>query len=712
MKKLAPKLLLISIIILLFFIFKYFGLSEYLTLDYIKENQIRFQQYYTNNTALTLSIFFFIYVITTGLSLPGATVLTLTAGALFGLVTGTVVVSFASTIGATLAFLSSRFLLRSYVEKKFNKYIEPINQGVQKDGAFYLFTLRLIPIFPFFVINLVMGITKIGPLKYFIVSQIGMLAGTIVYVNAGLQIGSINSLSGILSFKLILSFALLGIFPLIAKKLINSIKANKIYARYKRPKKFDYNMVVIGGGAAGLVTAYISAAVKAKVALIEKEKMGGDCLNTGCVPSKAIIKSAKLAYRMKNANKYGLENVTTNINFKNIMNRVHHVIAKIEPHDSIERYTNLGVDCIQGAAKIISPWEIEVNGKVITSKNITIATGASPMLPKLSGIELITPLTSENLWQLQELPSKMIVLGGGPVGCEMAQSFSRLGSKVTQVEMNDRIMSYEDLEVSVHIEKKFQEEGITLLTKHIAKEIKVEGSKKVLVLDFQGKEVKIEFDEILFAIGRKANIQGFGVEELGITIRENKTIDANEFMQTNFPNIYVCGDVTGPFQLTHTASHQAWYCAVNALFGKLKKFKVDYSVIPWATYCDPEVATVGLNEQRAKELNIPYELTTYGIDDLDRAIADSEDHGLVRVLTEPGTDKILGATIVSNHASDILVEFITAMKYGLGLNKILGTIHIYPTMGEANKYLAGNWKKKQTSEKVFQWLKRFHSWNM
>lgn len=711
MKKLGPKLLLISVILLLVFIFQYFGLSEYLTLDYIKQNQTRFQEYYAQNTVLTLSIFFIIYVVSTALSLPGATVLTLAAGALFGLVTGTLIVSFASTIGATLAFLSSRFLLRGYVEKKFKKYIDPINQGIEKDGAFYLFTLRLIPIFPFFVINLVMGITKINTLKYFIVSQIGMLAGTIVYVNAGLQLGNIDTLSGILSFKLMGSFALLGIFPLIAKKIVNLIKANKVYTGHTKPKKIEYNMVVIGAGSAGLVTAYISAAVKAKVALIEKHKMGGDCLNTGCVPSKAIIKSAKLAHQMKNASKYGLEAITPKFEFKNVMNRVHDVISKIEPHDSVERYSDLGVECIQGAAKIISPWEVEVDGKVLTTQNITIATGASPFVPPIPGLDQITPLTSENLWQLEELPKRMIILGGGPIGCEMAQSFNRLGSQVTQIEMMDRIMGIEDPEVSSIIEERFKSEGVNVLTKHKAKEIKVDGDRKYLVAEFDGQDVEIEFDEILVAVGRRANIKGFGAEELGITLRQNQTIDANEYLQTNFPNIYVCGDVTGPFQLTHTASHQAWFCAVNALFGKLKKFKVDYSVIPWATYSDPEVASVGLNEQRAKREGIPYELTTYGIDDLDRAIADSEDHGVVRVLTEPGSDKILGATIVSNHASDLLLEFIAAMKHGFGLNKILGTIHIYPTMGEANKYLAGNWKRKQTSETIFKWLKRFHAWN-
>lgn len=711
MRSYLPKILLIAAIAFAIFLFKHYGLSEYLTLDYIKQNQAEFVDYYQRNKLLTLGVFFAVYVVSTALSLPGAAVLTLAAGALFGLVTGTILVSFASTIGATLAFLSSRFLLRGYVEKKFKRYIDPINKGITKEGGFYLFTLRLIPVFPFFIINLVMGITKIGVAKYFVVSQIGMLPGTLVYVNAGLQLGSIETLRGILSLDLIGSFALLGVFPLLAKKVVAMIKANKVYKGYKKPKNMEYNMVVIGAGSGGLVTAYISSAVKARVAIIEKNKMGGDCLNTGCVPSKAIIKSAKLAYQMKNAQNYGLEPTTPKLDFQKVMARVHDIIKKIEPHDSTERYSKLGVDCIIGSAKILSPWEVEVNGKVLTTKNITIATGASPFVPPIPGIEEITPLTSENLWKLDELPKKLIVLGGGPIGCEMAQSFNRLGSDVTQIEMNERIMGMEDPEVSRLIENKLKKEGVKVLPGHKAKRIEVVENTKFLIIERDGQDIKIEFDEILVAVGRRPNIKGFGAEDLGISLRENQSIDANAHLQTNYPNIYVCGDVTGPFQLTHVASHQAWYCAVNALFGRFKKFKVDYSVIPWATYCDPEVATVGLNEQKAKQNGIEYELTTYGVDDLDRAITDSEDHGVVRVLTKPGSDKILGATIVANHASDLLLEFITAMKHGIGLNKILGTIHIYPTMGEANKYVAGNWKKKQTSETVFKWLERFHRWN-
>lgn len=706
MKKVILKLLLVLGIIFALFYVNKLSLTDYLSLDYLKENLGDFQNYYIQHKVQTISIFFAIYVLTTSLSIPGATVLTLAAGALFGPWTGLVLVSFASTLGASLAFLTSRFLLKDFVQEKFGDRLRTINEGVKKDGAFYLFTLRLVPIFPFFLINLTMGLTPIGLFTFFVTSQIGMLIGTAVYVNAGVQLSQVSSLSDILSFDLIVSFSLLGLFPLIAKAILNYIKNRKVYRNFKKPKQYDYNMIAIGAGSAGLVTSYIGSAVNAKVAIIEKHKMGGDCLNTGCVPSKAIIKTATFVHSLKNSQKYGIKSAQCDFDFQDIMKRVSRVIKKIEPHDSIDRYTKLGVDCIKGEAKIITPWEIEIDGKRITTKNITIATGASPFVPPISGIRDIPILTSENLWNLKELPKSLIVLGGGPIGLEMAQSFSRLGSQVTIIEMAPRVMMKEDPEVSEFIVNKLIHEGVKVLLNHKAESF----SGNTLTCSYQGEEVQIDFDQVLVAVGRKANVSGFGLENLGVELRKNGTIEANDFLQTNFPNIYVCGDVTGPFQLTHTAAHQAWFCAVNGLFGRFKKFKVDYSVIPWVTYTDPEVATVGKNETQLKEEGLSYEVTRYDIDDLDRAIADDADYGFVKVLTKKGSDKILGATIVGHHAADMLLEFIAAMKHGFGLNKILGTIHPYPTMGEANKYAAGVWKKARKPKRVLKFLQKYHRW--
>ncbi|GJM04364.1 MAG: hypothetical protein DHS20C09_03550 [marine bacterium B5-7] len=477
-----------------------------------------------------------------------------------------------------------------------------------------------------------------------------------------------------------------------------------------KPKQFDRNLIVIGGGSAGLVAALIAAAVNAKVTLIEKHLMGGDCLNTGCVPSKALIKSAKVASLIKRSREFGIDVVDSNIDFAAVMERVQSVISKIEPHDSIERFEHLGVECIEGEAKITSPWSVEVNSKTLSSRSIIIATGARPFVPPIKGLEQVDYLTSDNLWDIRELPKRLIVLGGGPIGCELTQAFARLGSRVTQVEMLPRIMIREDDEIAAMIAKRFKDEGIDVRTNYTAQEVVIKNYQKFLICEHNSNTVEIEFDEILVAVGRAANTSGFGLEELGVELNSNKTIRVNEKLQTSIPNIYACGDVAGPYQFTHTASHQAWYAIVNALFGKFKSFKVDYSVIPWATFTDPEVARVGLNEQEAKEKGISYDVTSYGIDDLDRAITEGEDHGAVKVLTVPGKDKILGVTIIGDHAGELITEYISAMKHGFGMNKILGTIHIYPTLSEANKFAAGVWKKAHAPKTLLKLVEKYHRW--
>jgi pyruvate/2-oxoglutarate dehydrogenase complex dihydrolipoamide dehydrogenase (E3) component/uncharacterized membrane protein YdjX (TVP38/TMEM64 family) len=708
------KIVLLVLIAVLVTVFFAFDLQHYLTLESLKSQQTTIADYRQTHPLLTIALYAALYIAVTGLSLPGAAILTLAGGAVFGVLWGTLIVSFASTIGATLAFLAARFLLRDWVKSRFSARLQSIDEGVSREGAFYLFTLRLVPVFPFFMINLAMGLTPIKTKTFYWVSQIGMLAGTVVYVNAGTQLAKIDSLSGILSPALIGSFALLGLFPLLAKKMLEFIKQRKVYARWIKPARFDNNLVVIGAGAGGLVSSYIAAAVKAKVTLIEKHKMGGDCLNTGCVPSKALIRSAKFLSHVKRAKEFGIEQAEVNFDFAAVMERVQDIIKTVEPHDSIERYTELGVDVVQGTANIVSPWEVEVTTaegvKTITTRSIVIAAGARPFIPPIPGIEQIDYLTSDTVWNLRELPKRLLVLGGGPIGSELTQTFARLGSQVTQVEKKRRLLVREDSDVSAVVMARFEQEGIDVRVNHTAKEFVVENGEKILVAEFQGQTVRIPFDQVLVAVGRAANITGYGVDELGITLSERNTLDTNAFQQTNYPNIFAVGDVAGPYQFTHTAAHQAWYAAVNALFGHFNKFRTDYSVIPWSTFTDPEVARVGLNEQDAQAQGIAYEVSTYGIDDLDRAIADSEAHGFVKVLTVPGKDKILGVTIVGEHAGDLLAEFVLAMKYGIGLNKILGTIHIYPTMAEANKYVAGVWKRAHTPHALLEWVERYHAW--
>jgi pyruvate/2-oxoglutarate dehydrogenase complex dihydrolipoamide dehydrogenase (E3) component/uncharacterized membrane protein YdjX (TVP38/TMEM64 family) len=706
------------------------GLQRYLTLDYLKAAQGEFTALYAERPLTVIAAYFGIYVAVTALSLPGALIMTLAGGAIFGLWVGTLVVSFASSVGATLAMLAARYVLRDSVKGRFGARLAEIDRGVQRDGPFYLFTLRLVPALPFFAINLLMGLTAMKAGTFYLVSQLGMLAGTLVYVNAGTQLAQITSLQGIVSPGLIGSFVLLGLFPLVAKKIVDAVKARKVYAKWadRKPARYDRNMVVIGAGAAGLVTSYIAAAVKAKVTLVEAHKMGGDCLNYGCVPSKALIKTATLVRQMRHSAEYGVKSAEWQLDFAQVMQRVERVVAEIAPHDSVERYTGLGVDVVTGRATIVDPWHVKIvreNGgeQMLSTRAIVIATGAQPFVPPLPGLQDVGYLTSDTLWELREQPKRLVVLGGGPIGCELAQAFARLGTEVTQIEMAPRLMGREDEDVSAYARQVLEADGVRVLTGHKALRCERggavgpgeggEGSEggdeaKFIVVEAGGVEKRIPFDQLLCAVGRVARLSGFGLEELGIPVQ--RTVVVNEYLETLYPNILAAGDVAGPFQFTHTAAHQAWYAAVNGLFGTFRKFKADYSVIPWVTFIDPEVARVGLNEQDAKEKGVAYEVTRYGIDDLDRAIADSAAHGWVKVLTVPGKDRILGVTIVGAHAGDLLAEYVLAMKHGLGLNKILGTIHTYPTMAEANKYAAGEWKRAHQPHALLAWVRRFHDW--
>ncbi len=702
--------LLLALIAAAIVAFFAFDLQRLLTLDALREQRAALASTIAAQPLLSAAIYFAVYVIVTALSLPAAALLTLAGGALFGFGQGLLLVSFASTIGATLAMLMARTLARDAVQSRFGAKLKGIDDGLAREGAFYLFALRLVPVFPFFLVNLALGLTRFPARTFFWVSQLGMLPATAVYVYAGTEIGQLTSLKGLISPGLLLAFALLGLLPLITKKILDGLRARRVYRGHTRPKTFDYNLIAIGAGSAGLVTTYIGAAVKARVALIERHKMGGDCLNTGCVPSKALIRTARLLADARRAPDFGVKAMHAEFDFAAAMERVQRVIAKVEPHDSVERYQGLGVDCISGDARLLDPWTVEVGGRRLTARSIVIATGARPTVPKIPGIETVDYLTSDTVWNIREQPKRLLVLGGGPIGCELGQCFARLGSQVTIVQRPQRLLPKEDPDASAAVQTAFEHDGITLALGSEAIRVEKHGDGGRLIVRQHGQERAIEFDRLLLALGRSANVSGFGLEELGVRVSTKGTVEADPLMRTTLPNIFVCGDVTGPFQFTHVAAHQAWYAAVNALFGPFWTFKVDYRVIPWATFTDPEVARVGLSETEATAQGIPFEVTRYGLDDLDRAIADGHDEGYVKVLTVPGKDTILGATIVGAHAGDLLAEFVLAMRHGLGLRKILGTIHSYPTMMEANKYAAGNWARAHAPAGALQWLAKFHAW--
>ncbi|MEX2496292.1 MAG: FAD-dependent oxidoreductase [Woeseia sp.] len=690
-----------------------FDLQQHLSLSALKAQRDALAAYAGARPVAAIGSYFAAYVLVTALSLPGAAIMTIAGGAIFGLLTGSVVVSFASSIGATLAFLAARFLFRDAVQRRFSRRLKRLNEGVERDGAFYLLSLRLVPVFPFFVINLAAALTPLRTWTFYWVSQLGMLPATVVYVNAGTQLARVSSPGDILSPSLLGAFALLALLPLLARAAIQWLKSRRVRMHFKRPSRFDYNLIVIGGGSAGLVTSYIAAAVRARVALVERDKMGGECLNTGCVPSKTLIRSARLLANARDSARFGIRSMRADFDFAEIMGRVRKVIATIAPHDSRERYEKLGVDCIAGEARIVSPWEVEVDGRRLSGRELVVATGSSPVVPDLPGLDALEWVTTDTVWSLDTQPNELVVLGGGPIGCELAQAFSRLGSKVTIVEMAPQLLGREDADAAQEVEAALREnDGMTVATSCKALRCEGAGNRGTLVCEQRGQELRFDFDRLLLALGRRPNVDSAGLKSLGVALSEKGTIVTDPFLRTNFPSISVCGDVAGPWQFTHTAAHQAWYAAVNSLLRPFWSFRTDYSVIPWCTYTDPEVARVGLSEAEAAEQGVDVEVTRYDLAELDRAITDGEVRGFVKVLTSRGSDKIQGATIVGSHAGELIAEFVLAMKHGLGLNKLLGTIHVYPTLMEANKYAAGKWKRAHAPETLLRWLERWFYWRL
>lgn len=709
--------LMVAVIVVLVVAFVGLGGHELLTLDNLRSSQARLEAWTASNFLLAVGVYTLAYIAVTALSLPGATVMTLAGGALLGSLAGLAAASVASTIGASLAFLMARYLFRDTLRRRYSGTVQRIDAGIRKDGAFYLASVRLVPLFPFFLVNLAMGLTGMKLRTFALVSWLGMLPATFVFVNAGTQLARVESIADVFSPRLLLSLALLGVFPLLAKVAVDLVRRRRAWRGYRKPDVFDYNLLVIGGGSAGLVAAYIAAAVRAKVALVERDRMGGDCLNTGCVPSKALIRSAGVANTLRHADRYGLDRVPVSGNFTRIMARVKRIIATIEPNDSPERYRSLGVEIFEGSASLVSPWEATVTDRqgqqqTLRARSIVIATGGKPLLPPIPGLADMDPLTSDNLWELTEQPERLLVLGGGPVGCELAQAFLRLGSQVTLVESGERILAREDPEVAGLVQAQFRHEGMDLRLGHRIVAFSREDGERMAWSEHHGERVGIPFDRVLVAVGRGGNTAGLNLEALGITPSSNGTVPVADDLSVGYPNIFACGDVAGPYQLTHAASHQAWYAAVNGLFGQFRRFRVDYRVLPWVIFTAPEVARVGLSEAEARARGIAYKVTRYELADLDRAITEDEAQGFIKVLTVPGRDRILGALVVGARGGEILAEFTLAMKHGIGLNGILGTIHPYPTWNESARFTAGQWKREHAPQRVLAWLQRFHRWRL
>ena len=479
---------------------------------------------------------------------------------------------------------------------------------------------------------------------------------------------------------------------------------------WKRPRRFDRNLVVIGAGTAGLVAALVAAKAGAKVTLAEAHEMGGDCLNTGCVPSKALIYAARLVAQARSGAKLGLLGAIGAVHSAAAMDHIRASIAAIAPHDSVERYRGLGVDVRQGKARITSPWSVAVGEEILTTRSIIIATGAEPAVPPIPGLDETGYVTSETLWRLEAAPKRLLILGGGPIACELSQAFARLGSAVTVAQKSDRLLEREDDDVSALVRRRLEQEGVRVLTGHRAAAAAVRDGERSMRLECNSGSLDVPFDVVLVAVGRTPRTSGFGLQELGIPLSEHGTVETNHYLQTLYPNIYACGDVAGPWQFTHAAAHQAWHASVNALFGRFYRIRPDRAVMPAVTYTEPEVGRAGLNEREAQARGIRVEVTRHDLHELDRAIVDDAREGFVKVLTAPGRDRILGVTIVAPRAGEMLSEMVLAMRHGIGLKQLFGTIHAYPTYTEANRDAAGAWRNLHAPTWLLGGLRRYHAW--
>lgn len=684
------------------------GYLDELSFENLKMRQLELQHWTRTHYTLAVFLYLLTYIGAAAVSLPVATVLSLAGGAVFGMLPGVLLASIGATAGGTLGFLASRFFLRDWVKARFPVRHEEFQKGIEREGSLYLITLRLTPVLPFWAINLVFGLTTMSTLVFSSVTFIGILPKLIFLVNAGGQLGEVQTLSGIMSLPVMLSLSALAIFPWLAKVALEYLRSAKIYRPFMRPSQFDYDVLVVGGGAAGLVSAYLAAALKAKVALIEKNRMGGDCLYTGCVPSKALIRSSQVAHLFRRGTEFGLQSVAPQVDFSRVFGRIQKIIEHIEPNDSVERYTGLGVDCLQGKAMIEDPFRVRLADRVITARNIIVATGATPIVPPIPGLMDVPHFTSETLWQLKESPGRVLVLGGGPIGCELAQAFNRLGCETSLIDKAPRLLGKEDPDVSEFILGTFRKEGIKVTLQSVVQRFEKlpTGGGKALLKNGQ----IIHFDALILALGRKASVTGFGLENLQLPLRADGTLEVDECLRTRFHNVLACGDVTGPYQFTHAGSYQAGIAVLNALFAPFKYFYTDYSTMPWCTYVDPEVARLGMNETEAKAAGVEVDVHEYRMEHLDRAVCEGENRGFVKVLTEKDGSRILGVTIVGAHAGEIMAEFALAKRKNLTLNDILNTVHSYPTFAEANKFVAGIWRRRHTPARAMSFLTRFHAW--
>jgi pyruvate/2-oxoglutarate dehydrogenase complex dihydrolipoamide dehydrogenase (E3) component/uncharacterized membrane protein YdjX (TVP38/TMEM64 family) len=697
-----------------------------------------------------------VYILACVLFIPGS-LLTLGAGFVFGIVVGTITVSIASTLGATAAFLLGRTLARPWIEARVahRPKFRALDEAVRRQGFKIVLLTRLSPIFPFNLLNYTFGLTRVSLRDYILASWIGMLPGTVMYVYLGTTLKTLADLAAgnvptsvgqqvLFGAGLVATVAVTVLITRLARKALqeaippptrqteplahgdlampNTVQVlpddvhNQTLVANVHPRDWvnpqpqsRYNLVVIGAGTGGLVCAAGAAGLGARVALVEKHLLGGDCLNVGCVPSKALLRAARAYADVRDAAGFGVTVPPgAKVDFPAVMERMRRLRAGISPNDSAARFHSLGVDVFLGAAHFTGPDAVEVNGQTLRFARAVIATGGRPIQPPIPGLAEAGFQTNETIFSLMELPRRLAVIGAGPIGCELVQAFARFGSQTFLVGKQPQILPREDPDAAQLVETALQHDGVQLLLGHDLRRVERSGGERVLCLESPHGPKEIRVDDILVAVGRVPNVDGLNLEAAGVAHDSRIGVQVDDRLRTTSPRIYAVGDVCSRYQFTHAADAMARLAIQNALF--FGGARLSALTIPWCTYTDPEIAHVGLYERQAQEQGIAVQTLTQPLDGVDRALLDGETAGFVRVHLRRGTDKILGATIVARHAGDMISELTLAMTGGLGLRTPARTIHPYPTQAEAIKKVADAYNRTRLTPFVKRMLDKWMAW--
>ncbi|MBA3536096.1 MAG: FAD-dependent oxidoreductase [Tatlockia sp.] len=694
-----PLILLLGLLILFFSL----RLDKYLTFTSLRENRATLISWTKEHFFMAALLYMSCYTLAVAASVPGAVFLTLAGGFLFGVVFGTVFVIVSATLGATALFFAVRTSFGDWLAKSALSWLGRMREGFQQNAFSYLLMLRLVPLFPFWVVNIVPALLGVDAKTFIITTFFGILPGSIVYVMVGnglshvFEANQTPNLGIIFDIKVLLpllALAALSFIPILYKRV--NPKEQK-----KNPKtnQIKCDLSIIGAGAGGLSVAAVAAQLGLKVVLLESGKMGGDCLNYGCVPSKSLLAAGKIAYQLRHAAQFGISSKGLEIDFKKVMQQVHAVIKVLAKNDSVERFESLGVQVIKAVARFSGVNTLVAQDRVIEARRIVIATGSSPFKPPIPGLEDTPYLTNETIFNLTEQPKHLIVIGGGPIGCELAQAFSMLGSKITLIE-GFNLLPKDDVDCVAILRAQLKAMGIIIheQAKVLGVEPHAHGGIKVSI-NQAGEKLAIRGSHLLIATGRRANVENLDLEKAGI-VYSNKGIEVNSRLQTSNRRVYALGDVVGPYQFTHMATYQAGIVLRNIAF-KIPA-KVDYRAIPWVTYTLPEIAHVGLlAEEALKHADIQF--TEWSFLENDRAQTEHSLEGKIKIISDK-KGRVLGVTIVGAHAGELILPWVIAIREKRTLRSFTDAVSPYPTLSEISKRVAGEFYKSKLFSNKTRWL--------